>query len=223
MNSHPRNFWPISEECPFCKILAINRFHGFSGEPGSSSPGCFCWVLLPYRLNHISRSGKKGLSTTTSLTGNPLNRGSQKLLPRVPTGSPHPPSQGRPPGGKAYSGETNQPYNLRPLLIKAVTRMESSRHPQGTADLGQLRLKKADDSPAVNASDLYENIWTGPRYLGRLLAKLGYRSPLAAMAQNIGSRRPSGPQDLPPIQEIQAQVREVCQSYLKYDRGWSWA
>jgi murein DD-endopeptidase MepM/ murein hydrolase activator NlpD len=127
-----------------------------------------------------------------------------------------PPTRGVLPGAKAFSGETNQPYDLGPLLVKAIIRMDASRHPHGTPDLGQLRLRKADDSPAVNASDPTDNMWTGPRYLGRLLAKMGYRSPLASVGQNLGSQPQGGSQDLPPIQKIQASVREVCQIYLKY-------
>jgi len=48
------------------------------------------------------------------------------------------------------------------------------------------------------------------------LAKIGYRSPPTAVAHNLGSRQQGGPQDLPPIQEIQALVREVCKNYFKY-------
>ena len=160
------------------------------------------------------------MSTTTSLTGTTLNPGRQGSITlasqRVRL---NPPTRGVLPEAKAFSGETDQPHNLWPLLIKAVTRMESSRHPEGAPDLGQIRLRKADDFPAVNASDPTENIWTGPRYLGRLLAKIGYRSPLAAVAHNLGSRRQGGPQDLPPIQEIQALVREVCKNYSEICPG----
>ena len=128
----------------------------------------------------------------------------------------NPPTKGSLPEAKAFSRGTDQPHNLWPLLIKAVTRMESGRHPEGAPDLGQIRLRKADDFPAVNTSDPTENIWTGPRYLGGLLAKIGYRSPLASVAHNLGSRRQGCPQDLPPIQEIQALVRDVCKNYFKY-------
>ncbi len=151
-------------------------------------------------------------------------KASQSRRPRVITpGSQRsrltPPTRGILPGANALSGETNQPYNLGPLLVKAVTRLESSHHPRGTADLGQMRLSKADDSPAVSAPDLTENMWTGPRYLGRLLAKLGYRSSLASLGHNLGSGRPGGPQDLPPMGEIQATVRDACRDYLKYAEG----
>jgi murein DD-endopeptidase MepM/ murein hydrolase activator NlpD len=141
------------------------------------------------------------------------------ITPGSQRGRLTPPTRGVLPGAKPLSGEMSQPYDLRPSLIKAVTRMESGRHLRGTSDLGQLRLRKADDAPAVHAPDLCENIWTGPRYLGRLLAIIGYRSSQGSMAQIIASRRPGEPQDRPPIKEIQAQVREVCQNYLKYEPG----
>ena len=87
---------------------------------------------------------------------------------------------------------------------------------KGVPDLSQLRLKKAHDLQVGNASDPQENIWTAPRYLGRLWAKTGYRSPLALAASNPGSRRPDLQQNLPPIQEIQALVRDVCKNFLTY-------
>jgi murein DD-endopeptidase MepM/ murein hydrolase activator NlpD len=148
----------------------------------------------------------------------PQPRQSRIITPGSQRVSFKPPTRGVLPGAKAVGGETNQPYNLGSSLIKAVTRIDSSRHARGTADLGQLRVKKADDAPAVDGSDLTENMWTGPRYLGRLLAIAGYRSPLALVAQNPGSRHQGGSQDLPPIREIQASVREVCQNYLKHVR-----
>ena len=57
-------------------------------------------------------------------------------------------------------------------------RMEAKRHltaisPQGARDLGQLRLGKASEVQDVDSSDPTENIWMGPRYLGRLWAKFG--------------------------------------------------
>jgi murein DD-endopeptidase MepM/ murein hydrolase activator NlpD len=126
-----------------------------------------------------------------------------------------PSAQGVLPGSQALSGATNQPYNLGSSLVKAVTRLESGRHPNGTPDLGQVRLRKADDFPAVTVADLAGNMWTGPRYLGRFLVKMGYRSPLAPLAHNLGSGRPGGPQNLPPMGEIQAAVRDACRNYLQ--------
>jgi murein DD-endopeptidase MepM/ murein hydrolase activator NlpD len=146
----------------------------------------------------------------------PQPRQSKIITPESQRVRHQPPTKGVLPGAQALSGKTNQPYDLGPLLVKAVNRLDASRHPHGTPDLGQLRLRQADDSPAVNASDPSANMWTGPRYLGRLLAKMGYRSPLASVGQNLGSQPQGGSQALPPIQEIQASVREVCQYFLKY-------
>ena len=69
---------------------------------------------------------------------------------------------------------------------------------------------------AGNASDPQENMWTAPRYLGWLWAKTGCRSPLALAASNPGSRRPDLQQNLPPIQDIQALVRDMCKNFLTY-------
>ncbi len=138
-----------------------------------------------------------------------ITPGSQRVRPTPSTG-------GSLPEAKAFSREADQPQNLQPLLIKAVTRLESSRSSEGGPDLRRLRLVKANDSQAENSPDLQENMWTGPRYLGRLLAIIGYRSPLASVAHQLGSRPQDCQQDLPPMQEIQASVRDACHNYLKY-------
>lgn len=127
-----------------------------------------------------------------------------------------PPTRAALPGAQAFIPPMDQPQNLWPRLIKAVSRMESNRHPQSAPDLGQLRLRKADDLPVINVYDPTGNIWTNPRYLGRLLAKIGYRSPLGSAAANLGFRQEKRHQALPPIQEIQALVRNACQDFLKY-------
>ena len=124
------------------------------------------------------------------------------------------------PEGQAFIQKADQGHNLRPLLIKAVTRMESdlkpkAASPKGDQGLSQLRLGSADAVEVVNPYDPQANIWTGPRYLTGLLAKFGYRLPLASAAAN-GARRVDRHQALPPIQETQALVREVCHNFLKY-------
>ncbi|MBM4302046.1 MAG: hypothetical protein FJ121_11100 [Deltaproteobacteria bacterium] len=134
--------------------------------------------------------------------------------------------QARPtlPKAETFIQKRDQSHNLKPWLIKAASRMESNRNsptasPQGAPGLRQLRLGKANDLQVVNFSDPTENMWTGPRYLGRLLAKFGCRSPLVSAAYNPGTPRLDRQPDLPPIQEIQALVRGVCQNFLKYDQG----
>jgi murein DD-endopeptidase MepM/ murein hydrolase activator NlpD len=49
-----------------------------------------------------------------------------------------------------------------------------------------------------------------------LWAKTGYRSPLALAAFNPAPQRPDLFQNHPPIQEIQALVRDACQNFLAY-------
>ena len=54
---------------------------------------------------------------------------------------------------------------------------------------------------------------------GRLWAKTGCRSPLALAAYNPGSQQSDLHQNLPPIQNIQALVRDVCKNYLTNARA----
>ena len=115
----------------------------------------------------------------------------------------------------------DQPLNLRPWVLKAVSRLDSRRNlnaasPEGVPALSQLRLKKSHDLQVGNTSDPQENMWTAPRYLGWLWAKTGCHSPLALTAYNSGLQRPDLQQNLPPIQNIQALVRDVCKNFLTY-------
>jgi murein DD-endopeptidase MepM/ murein hydrolase activator NlpD len=112
----------------------------------------------------------------------------------------------------------DQRHNLRPWVIKAVTRMESkfstkASSPQGAQDLMHLRLGKTNDLQIVNPGDLTENIWMGTRYLGRLWGKFESR---ALEAYNGGSQRVHRPLDLSPVRETRALVRDVCNNFLKY-------
>jgi murein DD-endopeptidase MepM/ murein hydrolase activator NlpD len=121
-------------------------------------------------------------------------------------------------GDKTSISVTDQSHNLRPRLIKAVTLLDSRRNLNAaSADvpgLSQLQLTKAHDLQVGNASDPQENMWTAPRYLGWLWAKTGCRSPLALAAYNPDSRQQDLQQNLPPIQGIQALVRDVCKNFL---------
>jgi murein DD-endopeptidase MepM/ murein hydrolase activator NlpD len=138
----------------------------------------------------------------------PRQAGGDTLAPRrVPFTSP---GRSAPGEAQVVSRETNQPQDIRPRLINAVMRMESERartgiSVKGTPDLGQLRLGKAREAQVVNSPDPTENVWMGPRYLGRLWSLWGYGSPLVSAPPHQG---------LPPIQETQAQVREVCSHFL---------
>jgi murein DD-endopeptidase MepM/ murein hydrolase activator NlpD len=149
----------------------------------------------------------------------PRQAGSNTLAPRrVPFTSPTRSTLGE---AQVVTRETNQPQNLRPRLINAVIRMESesaltATSVKGAPDLGQLRLGKAREAQIVNSSDPTENIWMGPRYLGRLWVRFGYGSLLASAAPHPGSRWLDRHQGFPPTQETQALVREVCNNFLHY-------
>jgi murein DD-endopeptidase MepM/ murein hydrolase activator NlpD len=126
-----------------------------------------------------------------------------------------------PPEAQVFIQKMDELHNLRPLAIRAVIRMEANHisepaSPKDVPGLEQLRLNKTDDLPIVNSYDPTENIWIGPRYLGRFAAKSGYRSPLASSAPDPDSRRINQQQALPPIQEIRAAVKDACNNFLKY-------
>jgi murein DD-endopeptidase MepM/ murein hydrolase activator NlpD len=137
-----------------------------------------------------------------------------------PPAPPNPKTRGTLPEARAYIQEMDQLHNLRLLAIQAVIRMEAHRTlkavPKGAPSLLQLRLGKANDSQVANSSTPPANMWIGVRYLGRLMPKFGYREHLAATSDNPGSRPPDRQQGLPPLQETQALVRDVCNNFLKY-------
>ena len=174
-------------------------------------------ALAKPSLSIVKRGGVYYISNREQPQANQAVRHTASLewLPYTP--------QARPtfPGVQGSISQTDQPHNLRPWLIKAVSQLDSRRNfnaasAQGVPDLSQLRLKKAHDLQVGNASDPQENMWTAPRYLGWLWAKTGCRSPLGLVAYNSGSQRPDLQQNLPPIQEIQALVRDVCKNFLTY-------
>lgn len=117
--------------------------------------------------------------------------------------------------------EASRHYNLPPTLIKAVIKVESNFNPAATSPKGaqglmQLMPGTAEDLQVRNAYDVRENILAGSRYLFAMLTKFGYRLPLALAAYNAGPQRVEKHLDVPPIQETQAFVREVCATFLQY-------
>jgi murein DD-endopeptidase MepM/ murein hydrolase activator NlpD len=131
--------------------------------------------------------------------------------------------QARPtfPGVKNSISVTDQSHDLWPRLIKAVSRIDSRPHldgdsPAGLPSRSQLRLGKTHDLQVANTADPQENMWTAPRYLGRLWAKTGWRAPLVVAASNSAPPHPDLFQNHPPLQEIQVLVRDACKNFLTY-------
>lgn len=135
----------------------------------------------------------------------------------------------RPPAGRRLSVQELQPiieetgrrHNLPPSLIKAVIKVESNFNPAATSPKGaqglmQLMPGTAESLQVADPYDIKENIGAGTRYLGMLLKKFNYRLPLALAAYNSGPQRVEQRQDIPPIRETQAFVRDVCANFLKF-------
>lgn len=137
----------------------------------------------------------------------------QAALTGVP---PNPRTRGILPQAQKFVPETDQSQDLWPRLIKAVVRIESIYNPSGTQALTQLKLGKPQNWQCVN---FYENMWTAPRYLGRLLTKIGDLSPLAAALSPSfqWTEHHRGPL----LHEAQASVREARRSFLNYAQAQS--
>lgn len=117
--------------------------------------------------------------------------------------------------------EASRQHNLPPSLIRAVIRVESNFNPAATSPKGaqglmQLMPATAEQLQVSNPYDIRENIWAGTRYLKMLLQKFNNQLPLALAAYNAGPQRVQQSQGIPPIEETQGFVRDVCTNFLKY-------
>lgn len=192
----PRGVWLI-----IAGILLLSH------APALAKPG----ILI------VKRGGVYYISSREQPRANQTDRQTASLrwLPYNP--------QARPtfPGGQSSIARTNQSHDLRSGVIKAVSRIGSRGNlsvttVKGVPRLSQLRLTPAHDVHVAPASAPQGDLWTAPRYLGWLWGKTGCRSPLVLAASHPGSQQPDLKQNLPPVQEIQNVVREVCQDFLAY-------
>ncbi len=118
----------------------------------------------------------------------------------------------------------SQHHNLPDSLIKAVIRVESNFNPAATSPKGaqglmQLMPETAEEMQVSSPYNIQENIWAGTSYLGMLLRKFNNNLPLALAAYNAGPERVQKCHGIPPIQETQNFVRDVCINFLKYSEN----
>jgi murein DD-endopeptidase MepM/ murein hydrolase activator NlpD len=154
---------------------------------------------------------KKGVYHITSLEGPGFRQGLP--APRAREGASR----------KNVVAVQPQAHDLRPALIQAVNRMDTrlparTAYPQDLPDLRQIRPGKGGEVSGVSPMEPPANMWTGHRYLGRLLGKFGYPHLLATPPDQAA--RPTGLcHDLPPILESQAEVRQACRTFLNQPPG----
>jgi murein DD-endopeptidase MepM/ murein hydrolase activator NlpD len=176
-----------------------------SHTPAAAKPG----ILI------VKRGGVYYISSRPQSRANQTDRqpASLRWLPYNSQARPAPPEV------KGSIAKTDPSDNLRTGVIRAASRIGSRGNlnvasVQGVPDLSQLRLTRAHAAQVGNSSDAQGNLWAAPRYLGWLWAKTGCRSPLTLAASHSGSQRPDLHQNLPPVQEIQALVQDVCRNFL---------
>ena len=114
-------------------------------------------------------------------------------------------------------------HNLPPALIKAMIKVESNFNPGATSPKGaqglmQLIPETAELMGVSDSFNVAENIQGGTRYLWLLLQKFNHRLPLALAAYNAGPQRVEKRQAVPPIEETQQFVRNVCIEFLRYSQ-----
>ena len=119
--------------------------------------------------------------------------------------------------------QASHSHNLPPALVKAMIKVESNFHPGATSPKGaqglmQLMPETAERMGVSDSYNVTENIWGGTRYLWLLLQRFNHRLPLALAAYNAGPQRVEKRQTVPPIEETQQFVRNVCAEFLRYSQ-----
>ena len=105
-------------------------------------------------------------------------------------------------------------YDLKPALIKAVIRTESSFDPlvvspMGAQGLMQLMPSLAAEMGVTNAFDPRENIMGGAKYLRQLLDATRGSIPLALASYNAGPATVARYKGIPPFKETRNYVKKI--------------
>jgi soluble lytic murein transglycosylase len=112
-------------------------------------------------------------------------------------------------------------FEVEPCLLKAMIKVESdfdqrAVSQKGAMGLMQLMPQTARDMEVKDPFDPIENIAGGTRYLSLLLDRFKHDLRLTLAAYNAGPEKVETYGDIPPIQETQAYVRRVMNTYNLY-------
>ncbi len=114
-------------------------------------------------------------------------------------------------------------YEVDPLLVKAVIRLESAFDPYAASDKGAMGLMQINRITAKhlgmsNPFDIRENIEGGTRYLKTLLKKHYWDLHLALASYNAGPTAVSRYNGIPPFRETRRYIWKVLSEYRKLKR-----
>ncbi len=157
----------------------------------------------------VDKNGKKHYS---NVPGDPRYR------PLNPTSSARRKLPGR---FNSYIQKAALLYNLDPLLIKAVMKVESDFDPKAVSGKGAVGLMQLmpETSRDMGVSDPYDpedNILAGSRYLKKILERFNYDLKLSLAAYNAGPGRVSRVGRIPRIPETIRYVEKVLENYQQY-------
>ena len=126
---------------------------------------------------------------------------------------------------ESYIREAAHRYNVDPLLVRAVIKVESdfdhrAVSKKGAIGLMQLMPGTARDMRINNPFDPRANIMGGTRYLGRMLSRFDGDLSLGLAAYNAGPTRVAMARNtVPQLPETIRYVKKVMQHYQRYRNG----
>ncbi len=120
-----------------------------------------------------------------------------------------------------YIRKAAETYEIDPLLIKAIVKVESGFNPRAVSSRGamglmQLMPETAKDMDVPNPYDPEENIFGGTRYLRWILDRFDGDLKLALAAYNAGPDRVERTGRIPKIPETVQYVDRVLNNYERY-------
>ena len=115
-------------------------------------------------------------------------------------------------------------YDVDPLLIKAIIKVESdfdhlAVSPKGAQGLMQLMPATASELRVIDPFEPRSNIMAGSRYFRLMLDRFGNDQRLALAAYNAGPQAVERHGGIPPFAETKRYVRQVLDHYRQMSAG----